>query len=155
MNMKQKYLIHCMEFFNYRSQLDVSTARRHLKSPRSLSCTSAHPTMFTQRSRSWYWMIDSHPFCSMSIGPSIPEIRLFQTLTLEIPRWRSWVRSWSRSYSWPSIQPMHFLFVSHQPDQPFLRYANRVFDFEKNTSKVKKKGKSEGFDSCDRASNLT
>ena len=49
------------------------------------------------RSRSWVrgtlkvtkWVqhpIDSHPFCSMSIGPSIPEIQHFQNLTFKIQR---------------------------------------------------------------------
>ena len=56
-------------------------ARRRLKSPRSLSGTSTHPTMVTQRSWSWN---NLHPFCSMSISPPIPEIRLFQTLTLKL-----------------------------------------------------------------------
>ena len=48
-----------------------------------------------QGSRSWVgsqfkvtmWVkhpIDSHPFCSMSIGPPIPEIQYFQNLTLKI-----------------------------------------------------------------------
>ena len=59
-------------------KLDMSTARRLLKSPQSLSGTSTHPTMVAHRSRSWSWMIDSHPFCSMSICPTIPQIRPFQ-----------------------------------------------------------------------------
>ena len=101
----------------------------------SLSNTSTHPIMVTQRSRSW-----SHPFHSMSISPhswnkaisnydlenfkvevmgvvkgqghtvgpisswfalfqfhinqiTIPEIQLFQNLTLKNPRSRSWLRS--------------------------------------------------------------
>ena len=35
----------------------------------------------------------------------------------------------------PSIQPILFLFVSHQPDQPFLRYHQKVFDLEKSHPK--------------------
>ena len=50
-------------------KLDMSTARRRLKSPHSLYGTSTHPTMVTHRSQSWSWMIDSHPFHSMSISP--------------------------------------------------------------------------------------
>ena len=51
----------------------MTTARRRLKSPQSPFGTSTHPTMVTQRSQSWSWMIDSHPFPSMSISPPIPE----------------------------------------------------------------------------------
>ena len=51
------------------SELDMSTARRRLKSPQLLYGTSTHPTMVTHRSQSWSWMIDSHPFHSMSISP--------------------------------------------------------------------------------------
>ena len=187
----------------------MSTARRRLKSPRSLSTTSAHPTMVTQvnimvmngwltsfsfivnrpphswdkaisdsdletpRSRSWVWSkgkviqlaqyhINSLPFHLISIRTTIPEIELFRNLTLKHPRSRSWVRSkvkvtyyeiwpwniqgqgheWgqrSRSHIIPSIQPMHFLFVSHQSDQPFLRYGqNSVWPW-KNTSEFFKK----------------
>ena len=58
----------------------MSTARRRLKSPQSLSGTSAHLTMVTQVNI----MDDSHPFCSLSIGCPIPEIKLFQTLTLKL-----------------------------------------------------------------------
>ena len=50
----------------------------------SLSATFLHPTMVTQRPWSWSWMINSHPFRSMSIRSPIPEIRLFQTLTLKL-----------------------------------------------------------------------
>ena len=36
----------------------------------------------------------------------------------------------------PSIQPMHFLFVSHQSDKPFLRYGqNNVWPW-RNTSEI-------------------
>ena len=66
---------------NYGYQQDESTARRHLKSPWSLSGSSLHLTLVTKRSRSWSWMT---PDCSLSIGPPIPEIGLFQNLTLKI-----------------------------------------------------------------------
>ena len=140
----------------FHSQLDMSTARRRLKSPRSLSGTFAHPTMVTQvnimvmngwltsfsfivnrpphswdkaisdsdletpRSRSWVWSkgkviqsaqyhINSLPFHFTSIRPTIPEIELFRNLTLKHHEWGQR----SRSHIVPSIQPMHFLFVSH------------------------------------------
>ena len=67
-------------------KLDMSTARRRLKSPQSLYGTSTHLTTVTHRSQSWSWMIDSQPFLSMSISAStpIPQIRLFQTLTFKL-----------------------------------------------------------------------
>ena len=146
----------------------MSTARRHLKSPWSLSGTSAHPTMVTlvnimvmngwlaslsfhvnrlshswdkaisnsdletPRSRPWVWSkgkviqlsqyaINSLPFPFTSIRPTIPEIKLSWNLTLKHTRSRSWVRSKVRITYY--IQPMLFLFVSHQSDQPFLRYG--------------------------------
>ena len=143
-------------------KLDMSTARRRLKSSRSLSGTSAHPTMVTQVNILVMneWLTS---FCSLSIGRPVPEMKLFQTLTFETPKSRSWVWSkgkviqsaqyhinslplhftsirptipgyfeiwpwniqgqchewgqWSRSHTLPSIQPMLFLFVSHQSDQ--------------------------------------
>ena len=102
----------------------------------------------TPRSRSWVWSkgnviqltqyhINSLPLHFTSIRPTIPEIELFRNLTLEHTRSRSWgQRSRSQSHIVPSIQPMHFLFVSHQSDQPFLRYGqNSVWPW-KNTSKI-------------------
>ena len=62
----------------------MSMAHRRLKSPQSLCGTSTHPTMVTHRSQSWSWMIDSHPFRSMSVSPPNPQIRLFQTLILKL-----------------------------------------------------------------------
>ena len=45
----------------------------------------------------------------------------------------------SRSHNIPSIQPMHFLFVSHQSEQPFLRCGqNSVWPW-KNTSEFLKR----------------
>ena len=62
----------------------MSTARWCLKSPRSLCGTSTYSTMVTQKSRSLSRIINSDPLRSMSIGPPIPEMRLFQTLTLKL-----------------------------------------------------------------------
>ena len=159
----------------------MSTARRRLKSPLSLSGTSAYLTMVTQvnimvmngwliyfsfivnrpphswdkaisdtdletqRSMSWVWSegkviqsaqyhINSLPFHFTSIRPTIPEKELFRNLTLKHPRSRSWVRS--SSCIVPGIQPTHFLFVSHESDQSFLRYGqNNVWPW-KNTSEI-------------------
>ena len=148
------------QFFmrQYWYKLDMSTARRHLKSLQSLSGTSAHPTMVTLVNIMVMngWLTS---FSSMSIGRPIPEIRLFQTLTLKLTpvyyefasfsfhisqtnqqfmRY-SYFKIWpgnnkvqghewgqrSRSHIIPSIYmwSKHFLFVSHQSDQPFLRYG--------------------------------
>ena len=161
------------------------TVRRRLKSPRSLSGTSAHPTMVilvnimvingwltsfslhvyrpphswdyavldsdlkleisTPRSRSRVWSkgkvvqlaqydINSLPFHLTSIRPTIPEIELFRNLTLKHPRSRSWVRSKGKVTYCTSIQPMHFLFVSRQSDQPFPIYDQNSDWTWKNTS---------------------
>ena len=114
----------------------MSTARRPLKSPQSLYGASTHPTMVTHRWQSWSWMIDSHPFRSMSISLLIPQIRLFQTLTLKLQgQGHEWGQR-SRSHSSPSIQPMHLFFVSYQSDQPFLRYVQYSVWPWKDTSEI-------------------
>ena len=102
----------------------------------------------TPRSRSWVWSkgkiiqsaqypINLPALHFASIRPKNPEIQLFRNLTLKNPRSMSWMRSKIKvTYIIPSIQPMHFLFVSHQSHQPFLRYGqNSVWPW-KNTSKI-------------------
>ena len=86
------------------------------------------------RSRSWVrwtlkvttWLqhsIDSHPFHSMSIGHPIPEIRLFQNLTLKIQgQGHGWGERW-KSQSGCNILSTHMHFVPCQPALPFLRYS--------------------------------
>ena len=101
----------------------MSTARRRLKSPRSLSSTSAHPTMVTLVNimvmNGWLTSFSFHvhrPLHSWDIAISNSD--------LETPRSRSWV--WSRSNVIQSAQyhiNFHFLFISHQSDQQFLRYS--------------------------------
>ena len=135
-------------------KLDMLTARQHLKSPRSLSGTSTHPTMVTQKSISWSWMDDSHLFRSMSIDHPVLGIRLFQTLTLKLQGQDHGCGQRERSYSQPSILLICFLFISHQSDQyPVSNQctsfyfcinrtnhswdmAKRVFDLEKKTFKI-------------------
>ena len=68
-------------------------------------------------------MDDSHPFRSMSIGHPIPEIRLFQTLTLKLQGQGHGCGQRARSYNQPSILLICFLFISHQSIQQFLRYS--------------------------------
>ena len=62
-------------------KLDESTTGQHQKSPQSLSSRSWHLIFVTKRSQSWSGMTtNSHPFCSMSDDPPIPEICVFQNL---------------------------------------------------------------------------
>ena len=65
--------------------------------------------------------IDSQPFCSMSICHPIPEIRLFQNLTLKIQgQGHSWGPSW-KSQSGYNILSIHIPFIPCQSALPFLR----------------------------------
>ena len=57
-------------------KLDESTARRQLKSPRSLSGRSIHLTLVTKWS--WSWMTYCHPICAMSIGPPLLRYSYFK-----------------------------------------------------------------------------
>ena len=93
----------------------------------------ADPDLETPRTKSWVssngkiilsvqYPINLLPFHFTSIRPTIPKIQLFRNLTLKQPRSSEWGQR-SMSHIIPSIQPMHFLFVSHQSDQPFLRYG--------------------------------
>ena len=112
--------------YNYGYQQDDSTARRHLKSPWSLSGSSLHLILVTKRSRSWSWMT---PDCSLSIGPPIPEIGLFQNLTLKIQCQGQirWLHLLLR------IQSTRLLFISWQLHHIWLRtwgMANFIFDWE-------------------------
>ena len=98
-------------------KLDMSTARRRLKSPRPLSGSSTHPTTVTRKSVSWSWKDDSHPFRSTSVSRPIPEKRLFQTLTLKLQSQGHSYGQRARSYDRPSTLLIPFLFISHQSDQ--------------------------------------
>ena len=99
----------------------------------------------TPGSRSWVWSkgkiiqsaqyhINSFHFHFTSIRPTIPE-SYFEIWPWNIQgQGHEWGQR-SRSHIVPSIQPMHFLFVSHQSDQPFLRYGQKCVWPWKNTSK--------------------
>ena len=105
---------------DYGYQQDESTAGRHLKSPQSLKGSYLHLILVTKRSQSWSWMT---PVCSMSIGPPIPEIRLFQNLTLKIQGQghsqgqTRWLHLLLR------IQSICLLFISWQLDHIWWRYG--------------------------------
>ena len=100
------------------------------------------------RSRSWVrwplkvtaWVqhsIDSHPFNSMPIGHPIPEIWLFQNLTLKIQgQGHGWGECW-KSQSGCNILSIHIPFVPCQSAIPFLRYS--IFKIWPWKSKVKVK----------------
>ena len=124
------------------SKLDESTARRQLKSPRSLSGRSIHLTLVTKWPWSWSWMTYCHPLCAMSIGPPILRYSYFK-----IWPWKSMVKVMcvikGQSHVWPSkfkgqgygqgqtqwshlrpgIQSICLLFVSWQSDHFWLRYG--------------------------------
>ena len=124
------------------SQLDESTARRQLKSPRSLSGRSIHLTLVTKWSWSWSWITYCHPLCAMSIGPPILRYSYFK-----IWPWKSMVKVIcvvkGQGHIWPSkfkgqgygqdqthwsplrpgVQSICLLFVSWQSDHFWLRYS--------------------------------
>ena len=104
------------------SQLDMSTTRRRLKSPRSLSGTSTHPTMVTlvdvMLMNGWLASLSFHVNRSSHSWD-----KAISNSDVETPRSRSWGGQRSRSYSQPSILLICFLFISHQSDQQFLRYS--------------------------------
>ena len=75
----------------YKDELDESTARRQLKSPRSLSGRSIHLTLVTKWSWSWPWKTCCHPLYARSISPPILRYSYFK-----IWPWKSMVKvmSW-------------------------------------------------------------
>ena len=130
-------------FYEWQShwQLDESTARRQLKSPRSLFGRSIHLTLVTKWSWSWSWMTYCHPLCAMSISPPILRYSYFK-----IWLWKSMVKVMcvvkGEGHVWPSkfkgqgygqgqthwshlrpgVQSICLLFVSWQSDHIWLRY---------------------------------
>ena len=122
-------------------QLDMSTARRRLKLPQSLYGTSTHPTMVTHRSQLWSWMIDSHPFRSMSITHPhpIPQISLFQTLTLKLQgQGHGWGEGEGHIVQPVSNQCTSFSFHINRTNHSW-DMSNRVFDLEKHIQNFKRK----------------
>ena len=66
--------------------------------------------------------VDSHPFPSMSIGHPIPELWLFQNLTLKIKgQGHGWGPSWESQHG-SKIQSTHIPFVPCGSGIPFLSY---------------------------------
>ena len=101
----------------------------------------------TPRPRSWVWSkgnviqlaqyyINSLHFHFTWIRLTIPEIELFRNLTMKHSR--SWVNvpQVQGHILYPVSKTMHFLIVSHQSDQQFMRYGqNSVWPW-KNTSQI-------------------
>ena len=114
----------------------MSMARRHLKSPQSLSSTSAHSTMVTLVNilvmNGWLTSFSFHV-----TRPSHSWDKAISDSDLEIstPRSRSWV--WSKGKVIQSAQyhinSLHFHFTSIRPTIPEIDVSK--FDLE--TSKVK------------------
>ena len=100
-----------------------------------------------QKSWSWSWMTDSHSSCSIhvhvSIGAPIPEIQLFQNLTLK-SHGPACGHS-SGSHCLLSYQSIYFLFLSHQSALPFLRYSYLKILPWKSTVKIMAKVKIDGY----------
>ena len=67
-------------------KLDESTARRQLKSPRSLSGRSIHLTLVTKWSWSWPWMTYCHHHCATAL-------RFWDTAISKFDHENSWSRS--------------------------------------------------------------
>ena len=113
----------------------MSTARRRLKSPRSLSGTSAHSTMVTQVNimvmNGWLTSFLFHVN-----RPTHSWDKAISDSDLETPRSRSWV--WSKGKVIQSAQyhinSLPFHFTSIRPTIPETRVISK-FDLE--TSKVK------------------
>ena len=112
---------------------DTAFSKFDLENPRSRSWVrgTLKVTTWVQHS------IDSHPFNSMSIGHPIPEIRLFQNVTLKIQgQGHGWGEPW-KSQSGCNILSPHIHFVPCQSALPFLRYI--IFKIWPWKSKVKVK----------------
>ena len=97
-------------------------------------------------------MIDSHPFCSMSISTPhphpIPQIRLFQTLTLKLQGQGHGCGQRARPED-HTVSPVSnwfvFFFFSHQSDNHSWDIAILKFDLEKSKVKVMGKVKGQGL----------
>ena len=105
-----------LPFLRYNLTLKIQGQRQRTKVPQS----AQHPAdSFPERFTSGH-PIDSCSFRSMTIGPPIPKIQF----DLKNSRSKVKVRGQGQGYpSQRSIQLTHFPFVSHQLDQPFLRYG--------------------------------
>ena len=113
---------------------DTTFSKFDLENPRSRSWVKG-------KSKATTWVqhsIDSLPFHPMSIGHPIPELRLFQNLTLKIQgQGHGWGES-SKSQCGCNFLSTHIPFVPCQSALPFLRY--NIFKIWPWKSKVKVMG---------------
>ena len=111
---------------------DTAFSKFDLENPRSRSWVR-----WTLKVTTWVqYSIDSHPFNSMSIGHPIPEIWLFQNLTLKIQgQGHGWRERW-KSQSGCNILSTYIPFVPCQSALPFMRYSI----FENFTLKIQGQG---------------
>ena len=123
-------------------ELDISTARRSLKSPRSLSGTSAHPTKVTLVNIT----VMNGRLISFSFHVNQPPHSWYKAISdsdLETPRSRSWV--WSKSKVLQSAQyhinslPFHFTSL-----RPTISWDRAISKFDLETSKGKVMGEVKG-----------
>ena len=129
------------------NRLDESTARRQLKSPRSLSGRSIHLTLVTKWA--WSWMTYCHPLCKMSIGPPIlrysyfkiwPRRSMVKVMCVVKGQGHVWPTKFKGqgygqgqthwSHLRPGVQSICLLFVSWQSDHFGWDIANSIFDLE-------------------------
>ena len=97
-------------------------ARPHLKSPRSLSGTSAHPTMVTLVNI----MVMNGWLTSFSFQVNWQSHSWDKVISDPDPKIQGQgygCGQRARSYSGPNILLICILFISHQSDQQFLRYS--------------------------------
>ena len=122
-------------------ELDMSTARRHLKSPQSLYGTSTHPTMVTHR---WLTIMVINDrltalfFCVNQCPTPIPQIRLFQTLTFKlqgqghgcgqraVSNWFAFFLFHINQIAIPQIQLFWNLTLKNQRSRPWVRSKVKV-----------------------------
>ena len=111
---------------------DTTFSKFDLENPRSRSWVRGKLKVITWVQHS----IDSHPFYPMSMGHPIPEIQLFQNLTLKIQgQGHGWGVS-SKSQSGCNILSTRIPFVPCQSALPFLRHSIfKKFDLENPRSR--------------------
>ena len=118
-------------------KLDMLTARR---------CRCHYPVhpptpSWSNKSISWSWMDDSHPFRSLSIGHPIPEIKLFQTLTLKLQGQVMGVGKVIKSAQY-HINSLPFHFTPIRPTIPEIElFRNLTLKHPKSRSWVRSKVK--------------
>ena len=88
-------------------------------------CPPHHGHTSQYHGHEWMTHHCSHPFRSMSIDRPIPEIKLFQALILkfQLQGQGHGCGQRAKSYNRPSIILTHFVFISHQSNQQFLRLS--------------------------------